>query len=250
MQHEELQELLGAYALDALDGAERDAVDAHLRECATCRAEVADHREVAALLAQSGAPAPDHVWDRIVASMEPSPPRLRVEIDESGVGTVVPFAARRNRNVTRFLGIVAAAAVVAVVALTGTLLRQGNRIGSLEAQVQASSLNRVAMSARSSASARTVELRSKDGRTRAPVTLTAEGVGYLSARGMPRLRPDRTYQLWGVIGTRVISLGTFPGGSDVVPFRVDPKVDSLAVTEEVAGGVPQSTRDPVVAGAV
>ena len=63
LSHSELEELLGAYALDAVDGDERDAVELHLRECPRCRAEVADHREVAAALAQTGGPAPDGVWD-------------------------------------------------------------------------------------------------------------------------------------------------------------------------------------------
>ena len=68
--HEEIQELLGAYALDAVEDAERDAIELHLRECPRCRAEVADHREVASLIGHGGAPAPDGVWDRIVGALD------------------------------------------------------------------------------------------------------------------------------------------------------------------------------------
>src|SRR5206468_3199328 len=49
--HPDVQELLGAYALDALDADEADAVELHLRDCPRCRAEVADYRETAALAA-------------------------------------------------------------------------------------------------------------------------------------------------------------------------------------------------------
>ena len=37
-------------------------------------------------------------------------------------------------------------------------------------------------------------------------------------------------------------------GPDVVPFHIDPEgLQGLAITREVAGGVPQSEADPVVA---
>ena len=77
--HTELQELLGAYALDAVDGDEYDAVELHLRECPRCRAELADHREVAALIGHGGAAAPEGVWDRIVAAIEPVAPPMRLQ---------------------------------------------------------------------------------------------------------------------------------------------------------------------------
>ncbi|MER3453386.1 MAG: anti-sigma factor, partial [Acidimicrobiia bacterium] len=62
LSHREIDELLGAYALDAVEPDERAAVEAHLRTCSRCWAEVADHREVAAYLAHSGGPAPEGVW--------------------------------------------------------------------------------------------------------------------------------------------------------------------------------------------
>ncbi|MEJ2868809.1 zf-HC2 domain-containing protein [Actinomycetospora sp. OC33-EN08] len=40
-EHEALRDRLGAYALDGLDAAERDAVETHLAGCADCRAELA-----------------------------------------------------------------------------------------------------------------------------------------------------------------------------------------------------------------
>ena len=68
LNHAELRELLGAFALDAVDNEEREAVERHLAECRPCRAEVAEHREVAAVMAAGWAPAPDGVWDRIAGS--------------------------------------------------------------------------------------------------------------------------------------------------------------------------------------
>ena len=50
MTHDEVSELLGAFALDAVDGEEYEQIEAHLSECPRCRAEVDAHREVAAAL--------------------------------------------------------------------------------------------------------------------------------------------------------------------------------------------------------
>ncbi|MGH9042204.1 MAG: zf-HC2 domain-containing protein, partial [Acidimicrobiia bacterium] len=72
--HQDIQELLGAFALDAVDEDERDLIEVHLAGCPRCRAEVATHRETAALLANGGDRAPEGVWARITANLEEVPP--------------------------------------------------------------------------------------------------------------------------------------------------------------------------------
>src|SRR5687767_15186390 len=89
MTHDQISELLGAYSLDAVDPDERELVEAHLLTCARCRAEVADHREVASLLAHSGSDAPEGLWDRIAGSLEEAPPALEMP-------PVAELAARRE----------------------------------------------------------------------------------------------------------------------------------------------------------
>ncbi|WP_346039637.1 anti-sigma factor family protein [Actinomadura chokoriensis] len=49
---------LGVYAIGRLGGDEADALSAHLRGCPPCRAELAELRTVAALLAHSVRPGP------------------------------------------------------------------------------------------------------------------------------------------------------------------------------------------------
>ena len=74
MAHHEIEELLGAYALDAVDAEEARVVEEHLLVCPRCRAEVAEHREVAALLTSgTSEPVPDGVWNRIAADLGDSP---------------------------------------------------------------------------------------------------------------------------------------------------------------------------------
>ncbi|MPY95836.1 MAG: hypothetical protein GEV08_23115, partial [Acidimicrobiia bacterium] len=74
----EIIDLLGAFALDAVDDDERAIVEEHLAVCARCRAEVAEHREVASLLAHGGGPAPEGLWPRIADSLAAPPPELRL----------------------------------------------------------------------------------------------------------------------------------------------------------------------------
>lgn len=61
--------LLGAYALDAVDQAERQQVEAHLEGCAACRRELARLREAADML-PSASPPPEDLWKRIVAEVQ------------------------------------------------------------------------------------------------------------------------------------------------------------------------------------
>ncbi len=65
----ELDELLGAYALDALDDDEQQEVDLYLLRSPRARAEVFEHQQVAAALGNSTAEAPIALWQRIEASL-------------------------------------------------------------------------------------------------------------------------------------------------------------------------------------
>ena len=69
-----LDELLGAYALDAVDDLERRRVEAYLAEHPEARAEVWQMRQAASMLAHSGNPAPDRNLDRIADTLEERPP--------------------------------------------------------------------------------------------------------------------------------------------------------------------------------
>jgi hypothetical protein len=84
------------------------------------------------------------------------------------------------------------------------------------------------------------------------VVLTAAGTGFVEADRLQALPSDRTYQLWGEIGGRTISLGLLGPDPAVVPFSVagDGSVQAFAITAEHAGGVVQSSNQPVVSGPV
>ena len=91
MRPQDVEELLGAYALDAVDDDERRIVEDYLATNPRARAEVQQHREVATMLAFTGAPAPEGLWDRIAASIEGQPPQPGPELAK-----VLPVTGRRR----------------------------------------------------------------------------------------------------------------------------------------------------------
>ncbi len=248
LNHADAAEFLGAYALDALDDDERAAVEAHVRECGACQAEVAEHREVAAVLAGPGwVRAPEGLWDRIAGSLEEAPPPLQMP-----VAPVVPLDASRRRF--HPFGVAAAAATVAAVALVGVMgvkiVDDGRRIDSLKEQAQSAELSRTAQAALADPGARRVDLRSPDAPFAAQVVLLPDGTGYLLDSNLPELAADRTYQLWAVVGTNRISVGVLGPKPDVAAFKAPGQTSALAITSETAGGVVLTQSRPLVVGTV
>lgn len=248
--HTEIEELLGAYALDAVEPDEAAEVDEHLAGCARCRAEVAEHREVAALLAHGGQPAPEGVWDRIAGAIEGGgpggheapPPLFRA-----------PAPPRHRTWTARALAPVAAVAAAVIGVLGFQVVDQGNELAEQDERItQLASedvMNRAFQEAMADPEARLVELTSTDGerQVRAVVTGTT---AYLHAAALPELPPTRTYQLWGGNGDQLISLGVLGARPDVTAFQMADGVVVLAITEEPASGVVVSDAPPVVAGAI
>ena len=242
LRHDEVEELLGAYALDAVDDDERDAVEAHLAGCPRCRAEVDAHREVASHLAHTGAPAPDALWDRIAGAIggDPPPP-MRLVVDDTGdvAGAGRSSAARPSRWWRAPLA-AAAAAVVAV-----ALVAAGAALGSDDGGDR-SELADAALAAFESPEAQTAELVDADGEPVARVAVLPGGAGYVLAGELPEL--DRgIYQLWGSDGQTVVSLGAMGAAPDIVAFSADATQTTLMISEE-DGPVAQPTGDPVAAG--
>lgn len=248
LNHADAAEFLGAYALDALDDDERAAVEAHVRDCGACQTEVAEHREVAAVLAgPRWARAPEGLWDRIAGSLEETPPPLQMP-----AAPVVPLDASRRRF--RPLGLAAAAVAVAAVAVVGVMglkiVDDGRRIDSLKEQARGAELSRTADAALADPTARRVALRSTDTGVEAHAVLLPDGTGYLLESNLPVLGPDRTYQLWAVVGTNRISVGVLGPDPGVAAFRAPGQTSALAITSEVAGGVVLSQNQPLVVGTV
>ncbi len=245
MNHEELQSLLGAYALDALDSDEAAALEAHLSECPRCRAEVAVHRETVALLANVGGEAPPAIWDRIGS-----------EISFGGEAQTTPppmpkrIARFRGRQWTArpVIATLAAAAAVLVAVLGVSVIRLEHRVNGLRDAVSAGGLDQAAAAAVLDPHHTSVRLASSDGRLSARVVIRPDGNAYLVGTDLPALDPLHTYQLWGLSSGEPVSLGLLGESPRVAAFRVDPAVSKLMITSEPRGGRPQPDSPVLIQG--
>jgi hypothetical protein len=255
--HEEIQELLGAYALDAVEGDEHRMVTDHLAGCARCRGEVAEHREVAALLAHAGGPAPEGLWDRIADSLEEPPPGLRLAplpgpgrlgTAPAGPGPADELAPRRRWGARAAVGLGAAAALV-IGLLSYQVVEQDRRLDEMAVRLAEDGLVRAFNTALVSPQATITELRSDDGGLVVTVAVGADGIGYLTGDRLPPLAEGRAYQLWGIVDEdRIVSLGVLGEAPEIVVFHAASPMAGFAVTEEIAGGVPVSQNPPLVVG--
>lgn len=242
LTHQEIQELLGVYALDAVEDDEADLIEVHLRDCPRCRAEVAAHRETAAALALTGTSAPPGVWERIAGSLEEAPPQL----DMAKVVALKP----RRRSVPIPVAAAAAAMAAAVIALLGVQVgRLDNRTDTLEAALGSKGLDQAVQVALFDEGARRVDLRSTDGVTLAQAVVRESGEAYFVPQSLPALSTDQTYQLWAIVDDRAVSVGVLGSQPGVSAFKVaGAGVTVLAVTTEEAGGVVASKNKPVMQG--
>ena len=223
----ELDELLGAYALDAVDADERRRVDDYLQVSPRAAAEVQAHREVATMLAFTGMDAPDDLWGRIsdeIGELAPPPgPELAKVMSFDDHPT-----RRRISAVAPWLMSAAAAAVIVFVA-----------VGMADsADAPNEPLANAVELARADRDSITTTLVAEVSDASAEAVIDQDGHGYILARDLPTLPEGQTYQLWGVVeGGDVISLGIFGPNPELESFTIEGSVEALAITIEQHPGV-------------
>ncbi len=254
MTHDEIAELLGAYALDAVEPDEAVIVAAHLRECPRCSAELAEHMEVAGMLGDLGGDAPKELWESIASqatrplsptSLPADPPRRdrRHRPQRS--------RAQRSRHALR--GAVAAVvtlAAVAIVLLSVQVVHLNTKVDALakgrgipaavEQALLDPSATRVALNATAGGHAMLAEL-----------VLVPSGNSFLVDSDLTSLPRSQTYQLWAVTSGRPISLGLLGASPGEVPFVVNSlhRLTTYAITVEPSSGSRAPTGLPVAEGA-
>jgi anti-sigma-K factor RskA len=240
MNKPELDALLGAYALDALDADERAQVEEYLAANPVARDEVDELRESAASLALvpvADVEASPELWERISSNIseEPrafTPLRRREE--------------RRRAMSPRVMTMLAAAAIVAiallatqVVVLSGRDSNTGNLAAAFDHAVKQQG-------------AVEVPLKQSSGAEVARVVLLPDGSGYLKNDRMHALPADQTYQLWALTGDpkqpTAISAGVLGAHPGAVGFHTNGDIHGFGVTIEKAPGV-VSSQQPMYASA-
>ncbi len=230
---DEMQELIALYSLDALEHAERLEVDAAVAADASLLRELDEMRAVAAALADAVEPATDvpspAVWRGIQAEIATGRPAQPTGGRRWGIGTFMALAA-----------------VVIAVALAV-------RVGNLQRELDSVELTRLAEAKMTEPSAFVVTLGGGAGQEETVVeaVIGPDGVGYVMAGALPALPADRTYQLWAIVAAepepRVVSAGVLGNDPSVAPFQAVGEIVGLAITAEVAGGVPVSEGEPIAA---
>jgi len=237
-----VDDLLGAFALDAVEPHERALVERHLAVDPDARAEVDAMRETAAVLAsipREGQDAPGDLWDRIAAA---------ISTDAEAEHAPIPITrARRARSVSmRVFAPLAAAAVIVVAVLA---VQVANRSPNHAGDVAEAYHYAVAHGAT------TVSLDAGvHGPVAAEIALQRDGTGYLRNDRLAPLPSGRTYQLWALTGTgasqRAISAGVLGADPHAVAFHVASAPAAFAITVEDVPGVVHSTHQPAAVGEV
>lgn len=223
MTCEEIDELLGAYAVDALSEAEAQATREHL---ATCRRHDEALAGMEAVVSRLALAAPER---------EPAPALRRRLLDAFDAESARQQAPRRIEPARgglrwRFAirpSYVYAAAAVLVLAVAGLLswnlaLQFGGEDGGGQT---------VASLSGSIGSGRVVYI-------------PHEGVGVLELE-LQEPPTGRVYQAWGIVGGEPVSMGLVRA-QGVFAFQMDLSTASaVAITEEPEGGSPQPTSDPL-----
>jgi hypothetical protein len=240
---DEIAELLPAYALDAVDDDERVAIEAYLEARPEERDDVADLQIAASMLAHAGGPPPDGVWERLETIISTTPPPERLVPPTVLIPRSAP-ASETTRVDRRWRWVAAAAAVVALAFGGLWLVDRGDDGGGAAGDTAA-----LAATAMTAPGARHATLTDDDGTALATAVVAPDGSGYLTSE-LPAAPAGHTYQLWGITRTGTISLGVLGREPRTVAFQAAVPTQSLAITTEVAGGVPASRNAPDAVGDV
>jgi anti-sigma-K factor RskA len=234
---DDIEELLGAYAIDAVDPDERRQVEAFLETSPRARAEVDQHREVVAQLAFGGREeAPAGVWDRIAASLEERAPEPGPELAK-----VLPIKRRSRRR--WLLGALAAAAIAAIAVLSVALVASNN-----EAKNQSEAIAAAFNDAKANTANKTVQMQAPDGRT-ATAVVEPSGLGYIDGRTLPALPADKVYQLWAVPAQGApVSLGLLGSRPEISVFGLGGQPAALALSIESPSGAVAPTPPVEIVG--
>jgi anti-sigma-K factor RskA len=236
-------DLAGAYVLDTLSPEERESFEAHLASCATCRAEVAELRQVVDILPLAAEPAepPAYLRSRILAAVaadEPAGPRL------AAVPSVTPE--RRQRWRARLPAAVLAAVAAVVIAALGLRdVQLQQRLNNQQAIVtfhqhvtaaiaQGATVAPILGTTATTAQANAALIQPRNGKP-----------AYLVVQGLPASPAQKVYQLWLLRGTTPRSAGVFTyRGSDLATLQLAIAPTGYTATAVTVEPGPRGSRGP------
>ena len=225
----DIHKLTGAYALDAVDDLERARFEQHLATCEDCRAEVAELRETAVLLAEDVAVTPPASLRSSVLSgishVRPLPPE------------VSPLAPTRGR--ARWLPFLVAAAVALLIGVGAAVVQPWSSdeptLTAAERVLDAPDAERVSVDLGEAGRATVVRSKSED----RAVIVTEDMVSAPSGKA---------YELWfQTPASDMVPAGLMPDAADQTVVLEGSAADATAVgiTVEPDTGSESPTTDPI-----
>lgn len=234
------RDLIGAWALDAVDDDERAAVEELLARDPQAAREARSLRETAGVLAAAAArPVPPEVRAATLAAVARTPQVPTVPAGTVGVTDLAAARARRRPR-TRWVAVAAAAAAVVLAVPVTVAVQQAQRAAVVEARL--STIERLLQAP----DARLVAGDVAGGGSVVAVVTGDEAL--VSASDVADPGDDSVYQLWVLRDGAPRSAGlasVTAGGFELLTSEYRDG-DALAVTVEPAGGSPAPTTDPVV----
>ena len=239
-----VHELSGAYALDALDDAERERFERHLQRCPACADDVRRMTSTATAMAMAvAAEPPPGLKERVLAAAATTPQ----------LPPLAPAAAARRRHGRRLarsdwfprlaLGL-AAAGVAAAVALAVVTVSTQNRLNTVQAQ------NQQITAVLSAPDAQIATGTSSTGGTATVVLSYAEQKMIFTSSGLPALPNAKVYELWLLSTGSARPAGLLPRPTDgkTTPVLAAglTSADKVGVTVEPAGGTSSPTTTPIL----
>lgn len=236
----DLHLLTGAYAVDAVEGPERDAFEHHLRRCRPCDNEVRGLAETATCLAMAVAePPPVRMRSRVLAATAVTRQVPPVPAAQPGRPRrmAAPWLPRLATGIA-----VACLAIAVVFAVIGISAQR--RLDAVQAQGRAIATVLAAPDARIASQA------TSRGGTATVVVSRAEDAVVVTTNGLPALPSSKVYQLWLIGPPRVRSAGLLPPAS---AGRTAPVLasglragDQIGMTVEPSGGTSHPTTKPIL----
>lgn len=229
----EVHALTGPYVLNALPEDERTGFEAHLADCQSCSAEVAELREAATKLGTAVATDPPPALKaRILAEIATTrqlPPLLKPDVP-----TADPMPVRRKFNRRSFFTL--AAAGLAVAGAGGIAIDQYRENSRTREE------NEQLASLLAEPDAKTVRGDLKTGGQATIVMSPAKDRAIVLLHNLPKLPDDKTYQLWLMDKSRDLhSAGvTTTNGPNIIQSGVADKI-ALGLTVETKPGATHPT---------
>jgi anti-sigma-K factor RskA len=250
--HEQFADDLPLYALGALRGEDRVALEKHLEDCPDCRREIEYLRGDLALLSlsASGPEPPSHCRGRLMGAIANEPRRAQ------------PHSSKRSRfwNALEWGAAVAAVVVMILLFRQNTDLRrrvEGLEANSFNQQLQLAQAKEL-IATLTSADALHFTLVSG----KAPpqpqgkaIYVRSTGTLVFLASNMPTLPPQKTYELWLIPTSGApIPAGLFKpdlhGSAALIkpPLPTGVQPSTFAITVEPSAGSAAPTSTPIMVG--